>query len=107
MHVYILADFFNVCGLKALCAYKFSKHASSLWRSDTLIDAVAEVYSMPLAPEDLMRKAIVKITLEHIEELQLGIGFERLLRRYAEFSADLVKALVSRSAVCSRCTGWG
>lgn len=92
--VYVIADYFNIVDLKVLCARKFGKQASSYWRGDTLVDAIADIYSIPFAPEHPMRKAVIKIAHEHLTELHQNMEFQRLLKEYAEFSAELIEAML-------------
>jgi hypothetical protein len=97
--VYIVADYFNIADLKELCAMKFAKEGPSMWKSDTLVDAIADVYSIPLGGDDqgdrnAMREAVIKVIQEHLRELHENERFRKLLKQHAELSADIINVLL-------------
>ncbi|PGH16007.1 hypothetical protein AJ79_01987 [Helicocarpus griseus UAMH5409] len=94
--VYILADYFDVKGLKALCTHKFSKQAGGIWSNASLIEAISSIYSAPKCATEDMRKEILNVLREHIERLHEEQGFRDLLNRYAEFGADVVDLLLKK-----------
>ena len=100
--VYVVADYFSIADLKELCAAKFAREGPSLWKSDTLVDAIADVYSIPLGGNgggdgNSMREAIIKVIQEHLRELHEDERFRKLLKQHAELSADIINVLLSMS----------
>ncbi|KAH0566487.1 hypothetical protein GP486_000105 [Trichoglossum hirsutum] len=94
VRVHALADFFNIPDLKELCASKFVNETDPYWNGNSFLDAITEVYSLPLTPRDPMRRAIIRITLDHIKELHEKSEFRELLRKYAELSAGVIEGML-------------
>ncbi|PGH34508.1 hypothetical protein GX50_02691 [[Emmonsia] crescens] len=96
--VYILADYFDIRGLKTTCLRKFVRDAPRLWKSDSLIDSIGNLYSTPKSSSQRMRNLILEVVMEHIEELHKKERFRNLLNEHAEFAADVVELLLKNFA---------
>ncbi|KAK2772769.1 hypothetical protein FQN52_004834 [Onygenales sp. PD_12] len=96
--VFRLADYFDVKGLKELCARKFAKQAVWLWTSEQFIESIREVYSIPRSSGQCMRKEIYTVVQAHIEQLHEKEQFRELLNECAEFAADVVDMVLKKHA---------
>ncbi|KAK2805343.1 hypothetical protein FQN50_006244 [Emmonsiellopsis sp. PD_5] len=96
--VFLLADYFDVKGLKELCAQKFAKQAAWLWTADQFIESIRDVYSIPKSSGQCMRKEIYTVVQAHIEQLHEKEKFRELLNECAEFAADVVDMVLKKHA---------
>ncbi|KAK2769932.1 hypothetical protein FQN53_005816 [Emmonsiellopsis sp. PD_33] len=94
--VFLLADYFDVKGLRELCAQKFAKQAVWLWTTDQFIESIGEVYWIPKSSGQCMRKEIYTVVQAHIEQLHENEKFRELLNGCAEFAADVVDMVLKK-----------
>lgn len=93
--VYAIADLLDMKGLQKLCASRFEKQLAEHWISDTFSDAVREVYATTYSNDRAMRDPLVKIAYQNVAALYLRSDFVKLAKELAEFSGDLIAAVIS------------
>lgn len=93
--VYAIADLLDLKGLQKLCVSKFEKQLAEHWISDTFSDAIREVYATTYSNDRAMRDPLVRIAQRNVAALYLRPDFVKLSKELAEFSGDLISAVIS------------
>ncbi|KAF5247114.1 hypothetical protein FAUST_966 [Fusarium austroamericanum] len=91
--VYKFADMYNIPALKECSKKKFASAMNADWNTDDFPYAISEVYKNTPLEDRGLRDLAVAITREHIKTLIGRDDFSRLLRKTADFSADLIPFL--------------
>lgn len=73
--VYVLADYFQIDGLKALALKRFKGKLNDFWKSDTLVDCISEVYNTTRDDDVAMREAVVDAVKSNLKELWKSKAF--------------------------------
>jgi hypothetical protein len=90
LRVYTLADMFQMGQLKEQALQKFQSKLEQLWVSNTFIDCVREVYGTTNSSDQKIRDTVVKIAVEHIDELWKRQQFHSLVREAGDFAVDII-----------------
>lgn len=93
--VYAIADLLGLEALKKLCVSRFESQLTAHWISDTFSDAVREVYATTYSNDRTMRDPLVKVAQKNVAALSLRPDFIKLSKELAEFSGDLICAVIS------------
>ncbi|EYB29049.1 hypothetical protein FG05_11070 [Fusarium graminearum] len=91
--VYKFADMYDIPALKECSKKKFASAMNADWNTDDFPYAISEVYKNTPLEDGGLRDLAVAITREHIKTLIGRDDFSRLLRKTADFSADLIPFL--------------
>ncbi|KAK6703198.1 hypothetical protein SNK04_013086 [Fusarium graminearum] len=91
--VYKVADMYDIPALKECSKKKFASAMNADWNTDDFPYAISEVYKNTPLEDGGLRDLAVAITREHIKTLIGRDDFSRLLRKTADFSADLIPFL--------------
>ena len=59
------ADYFGISGLKDVANEKMEEELITEWRCPTLLDAIKEIYSMPRAQSQPIRRVLAKCIHRH------------------------------------------
>ncbi|PGH16006.1 hypothetical protein AJ79_01986 [Helicocarpus griseus UAMH5409] len=93
--VYVLANYFDVDGLKGLCAAKISRCTIFQEDLDSLVESIAEIYSIR-NPCFSMRQTISTKVKKDMKKLYEKKSFRKLLRQNAEFASDVIRVLMGK-----------
>ena len=99
LRVNAIMDFFDVQGLRSLCATSFTNLLYLSWDINTFVDSVFDVYSMTTKGDDAFRKAIVNSAIKNLKELYKRDDFKSLITEHGEFSGELLTALLEADLV--------
>ncbi|WXC67160.1 hypothetical protein SNK03_012931 [Fusarium graminearum] len=91
--VYKVAGMYDIPALKECSKKKFASAMNADWNTDDFPYAISEVYKNTPLEDGGLRDLAVAITREHIKTLIGRDDFSRLLRKTADFSADLIPFL--------------
>lgn len=91
--VYKVANMYDIPALKECSKKKFASAMNADWNTDDFPYAISEVYKNTPLEDGGLRDLTVAITREHIKTLIGRDDFSRLLRKTADFSADLIPFL--------------
>jgi speckle-type POZ protein len=113
--VYRIADKYDIPALKTYSKNKFASAITFGWNTDDFPGAVSLIYDTTPLEDRGLRDLVVDITWKNIDKLIGRDGFCELLRKTADFTADLILFLHGRTsktslelpstdpAFCSRC----
>lgn len=97
IHVYCIAEFCQVPGLKALALDKFVRLARTEWESPSFGQAIEIVYGNISEQDRNMRVAMIQISVDNIDNLICdNPAFTKALKTTAPFGSDLSLALTRR-----------
>jgi hypothetical protein len=99
IRVYAVADMFLCNALKTLAIRQLQKQMNFNWSAAEFPSIVAEVYEVAgpsSAASDMLRKAVVEAAHRDLVELLKMDPFDRVMKKYGEFSAALVRMSASK-----------
>jgi ribosomal protein S27E len=97
--VYQIADKYVVPHLKQRAKEKFETIVKTCWQMDDFPVAIAEAYKCTLKTDRGLREPLVKISMEHMDELLKNEAFVDVLENTVGFASDLATMLAKRKAV--------
>lgn len=94
--VYQIADKYDIPALKAYSNEKFATAIDAGWSMDDFPLAISVVYDSTPAEDRGLRDLAVETARKNIDTLLEHDGFGELLRKTADFSADLIPFLCGK-----------
>ncbi|QPC62732.1 hypothetical protein HYE67_004963 [Fusarium culmorum] len=91
--VYKFADIYDIPALKDCSKKKFASAITDGWNTDDFPYAISEVYKNTPLEDRGLRDLAVAVARNHINTLIGRDDFSKLLRKTADFSADLIPFL--------------
>ncbi|KAM0229761.1 hypothetical protein ACHAPO_009835 [Fusarium lateritium] len=96
--VYQIADKYDIPALKTCSKEKFTSAITASWNTDDFPIAVSVVYSTTPLEDRGLRDLVVDIAQKNIDTLVGRDGFSELLRKTADFAADLIPFLCGKNS---------
>ncbi|KAL9590751.1 MAG: hypothetical protein Q9203_000473 [Teloschistes exilis] len=91
--LYIMADVYNVTGLKSLAKAKFSLALPNGWNGEDFPEVIRTIYqSIPPGDRD-MRGCVLPVIRAHWQELRNSEPFMEVVREIPDFAVDLIDVL--------------
>lgn len=97
VHMFKIADMYDIIDLKIASRKKFIFLGRIEWRDRAFADAIEETYKT-MEPDPSLRLAIIDICLVNIDALLKRVPFCDVMREYGEFSAQLVHNLAAKKS---------
>lgn len=87
---YIMADKFNVPGLKTLAATKFTTAIATEWNTEGLSTAIELIYNQIPENDRILKDVVLKVISEHVKELVDRGEFASLCKADGEIAFDIL-----------------
>ncbi|KAL7266670.1 hypothetical protein RUND412_010778 [Rhizina undulata] len=94
--VYAIADLWDIPDLKELCRVQFEHHLTTLWVSDTFVDAGREAYSTTAHSDRKLRDLLETVAYKNLKNLKAKDDFKDLTKENAEFVSDVIRLRVAK-----------
>lgn len=95
--LYIMADVYNVTGLKSLAKAKFSLALPNGWNGEDFSEVIRTIYqSIPPGDRD-MRGCMLPVIRAHWQELRNSEPFMEVVREIPDFAVDLIDVLTGHT----------
>lgn len=104
--VYQIADKYVVPQLKQKAKEKFETIVQTCWKMDDFPVAIAEAYTCTPKTDRGLREPLVKISMDHMDELLKKDAFVDVLENTIGFSSDLATVLAKRKVVNPKAKGY-
>ena len=97
VHVYILADKYDIPPLQNLAISKFKLAVNSEWKTEAFAEAIRLVYGRIIATDDPLRDVVVDFASKHTANLlRHNVAFKTMMEDVGEFGRDLAMKLSER-----------
>ncbi|KAH7371886.1 hypothetical protein BKA64DRAFT_689686 [Cadophora sp. MPI-SDFR-AT-0126] len=100
--VYIMADIYDLPGLKTLAKKKFEKAATICWNTPLFTAAAKKLWENTVSSDRMLRDVIVNICRNHIQALLDRGEFRDLLRARGDLCLDVLQLTLERNTAAMK-----